>query len=96
MKGKEKAMWVLHIIDYWYKKKNGSCKQSDISHISLDKMQFAEDLKDLNKFDAIDYDEAGELSNKRTMSKFNFIINQAYQVIRGDNIFTILTLPSLF
>jgi hypothetical protein len=94
--GKGKSNLGLHIIDYWYKKLYNECKPEHISHITFDKMQFAEDLKNLKKYEAIDYDEAGELSNKRAMSKFNYLMSQTYQVIRGDNIFSILTLPSIF
>jgi hypothetical protein len=94
--GKGKSNLGLHIINYWYKKLYNECKPEHISHINLDKMQFAEDLKNLKKYEAIDYDEAGELSNKRAMSKFNYLMSQTYQVIRGDNIFSILTLPSIF
>jgi len=94
--GVSKSNLGLHLIDRWYQNLYGNCTKNDIRHISLEKEGFVSDLKNLKKYEATDYDEAGELSNKRTMAKFNFLINQTYQVIRGDNLFTILTIPSVF
>lgn len=94
--GLSKSTLLMHIVEYWYKRLYGRCTEKEIKFICLDGKQFAGALRDMKKFEAIGYDEAGELSNKRTMSKFNYMISQTYQVIRGDNLLTILVLPSIF
>jgi len=87
------ALWVL---EYWYKKLNGECKHEDIKHMCLTGAEFVEDLKDCTKYECTVFDEAGEISNRRAMAKFNVSIMKAYQIIRGDNLFTIMVLPDLF
>jgi hypothetical protein len=94
--GKSKSTLGLHIIDRWIQNLKGEVKEEDAKYMALSKEDFVTELNDLKQFEAIDYDEAGDLSNKRTMSKFNFLVTKAYQVIRGDNLFTLLTIPSLF
>lgn len=94
--GKGKSNVLLHLLDYWYTKLNGECVESDSKHACLTMQQFSEDLKDCVKFEATGYDEAGDISNKRSMSKLNVALSQAYQVIRGDNLCTFMVLPSLF
>jgi hypothetical protein len=94
--GRGKSNLLLWIFEYWLTLKYGSVKPEHIKYVALDRLQFVEALKDAIKFDCIGYDEAGDISNKRVMGKFNFLLTQAYQVIRGDNLFTILVLPNLF
>lgn len=94
--GKGKSHLALHILEWWYNQLYNEVKIEDVKHINLDMQQFAEDLKNLKRFEATVYDEAGDISNKRTMSKMNVLLSQAYQVIRGDNLLTILVLPSVF
>ena len=94
--GKGKSNLLLHIVDYWVNLKYKKIAAEDIKFISLDRIQFVRTLKDCHKFDVIGYDEAGDISNKRAMGRFNFLLTQAYQIIRGDNLFTILVLPNLF
>jgi len=94
--GKGKSNLALHICEYWYKKLKGECIENDIRHINLDRKQYLTDLRDLKKYELTVYDEAGELSNRRAMAKFNVEIVKTYQVIRGDNLFTILVIPSIF
>lgn len=94
--GKGKSNLLLHIIDWWYNKTKGGVSSEDIKSVGLEVSQFSEALKDAKKYDLIANDEAGDISNKRSMSRMNVLLNQAYQVIRGDNLFTILVLPSVF
>jgi len=94
--GRGKSTLGLHMAEYWYKKLRGSCKPEDVKHICLSKEEFVEDLKDCQKYELTVYDEAGDLLSRRAMSNFNVSIMAAYQVIRGDNLFTILILPSLW
>lgn len=74
----------------------GKITAEDVKHMCLDRDMFMKDLSKLKPKECINFDEGGDLSNRRVMSKFNYEITQAYQVIRGDNLFTILTLPSIF
>lgn len=94
--GTGKSNLALHIVDYWYEKLNGACKAEDVKHVCLTGGEFVGDLKDCKKFECTVFDEAGELTNRRAMAKFNVSIMKAYQIIRGDNLFTILVLPDLF
>lgn len=94
--GGSKSNLALHICEWWYTKLYGECKPEHIKHMCLDRLQFKTDLANLEKKEFICYDEAGDISNRRFMDKFNFEITQAYQVIRGDNLFTLLVLPSFF
>jgi len=94
--GGSKSNLALHICEWWYKHLYGECNAEDVKYMCLDKNQFKQRLGSLNKKEMVVYDEAGDLSNRRFMDKFNFEITQAYQVIRGDNLFTLLVLPSFF
>lgn len=94
--GYGKSNLGLHFAEYWYGKLNGGCTPEDIKHICLSKEQFVEDLKDCVKYEMTIYDEAGDILSRRALGSFNVSIMKAYQVIRGDNLFTILVLPSLW
>jgi len=91
-----KSNLLLHIIDYWYTNFHGGVTPEKIKHISLSLSDFAKDFKDVKKYGIISFDEAGQISNRRTMSKLNELIKQTYQIVRGHNLFTILLLPSVF
>lgn len=94
--GSSKSNLLLHIVDTWYKHLRGECQEKDIDHVSLDRKQWLGDLASLKRYDCTAYDEAGDISNRRAMSKFNFSVMKAYQIIRADNLFTVLALPSLW
>ena len=93
--GKSKSNLGMHLIDKWYMLLNGQCNEDDVKHLCLDREQFSLDFKDLKQYEATDYDET-DLSNKRTMSSYNYILSKTFQVVRGENLFIILTLPSIF
>lgn len=95
--GKGKSNLSLCILDYWNVLKYGECKEEQIKNVTLNAKNFLKRLSDENiKTECIDYDEAGEISNRRMLSTFNFQITQAYQIIRGENMFTLLNVPSIF
>lgn len=94
--GTGKTNLVLNVMDYWDNKKYGEVKPEAIKRLGMDKLAFARALKLAKKGDVVNYDESGELSNKRQLNKFNFLITTSYQVIRNENLFTILTIPDLF
>jgi len=94
--GVSKSTLGLHITQDWYELLNGCCVETDIKHICLDREQFLKDLGDLKRYEITVYDEAGDLNSRRAMSHFNTSIMKAYQIIRADNLFTILVLPSLW
>jgi hypothetical protein len=94
--GGSKSTLALHCLDEWYTLLNGKITEKDIRHMCINAKMFVEDLSDLKQYEMTVYDEAAELSNRRFMSEFNHRISQAYMMIRGYNLFTILVLPSLF
>lgn len=94
--GKGKSNLALHGVDYWYTKLYGKVTKEDVKHISLKPKDFVTDLKNLKRYEAHVYDEAGDLSNLRQMDKFNYRVSLSYQVMRGLNLLTFLVLPSIF
>lgn len=94
--GISKSNLALHVFDWWNTKLYGKVEAKDIDKVALSVEKFAKAIGEVKQYDLIVYDESGDLSNKRTMSKVNVAITQAYQVIRGLNIFTILVIPSVF
>lgn len=94
--GKSKSNLGLHITDYWYSLRDGKCTADKISKIALDRIDFLTGLKESKRYDLLDYDEAGDISKKRAMSKWNVMLSQTYMVIRGLNMMSLLTLPDLF
>lgn len=95
--GKGKTHLGLHIADWWINKKYGEVKEEDApKYIGMDLKQFGKVLSTANKKDLVMDDEAGDISSRGSMSRMNRLYMQAYQVIRGDNIFTILILPELW
>jgi GTPase SAR1 family protein len=94
--GVGKSNLALHMIEHWVTKLYGKVEPSDVKHMCLTKKQFTDDLADCKPFEITAFDEAGELSSRSSLTKFNKDIMIAYQVIRADRIFTILCLPDLF
>jgi hypothetical protein len=94
--GISKSNLGLWLVDGWYQRKHGGTKPEDVKHVCLTTDMFKQDLADMQKGECTNLDEGGALSNRRFMSQLNYEISQAYQVIRGDNIFTIITLPDFF
>ncbi len=94
--GTGKSNLALHMLEHWLTTKYGSVLPEHDKHINLDIKKWSDSLAECNKGDMNILDESGDLSNKRSMSKLNFIIARAYQIIRGDNINSIFVLPSLF
>lgn len=91
-----KSTLLLHLLDYWCNKKYGACKPEHIKFINLDIGKWADSLSECKKGDINILDEGGDLSSRRTMSNLNLAVSRAYQIIRGDNINSILALPDLF
>jgi hypothetical protein len=94
--GTGKSNLALHIMDWWLTKLYGKVTEEDINKIGLTSESFVTTLQNAKRYEPTVYDESGELSNKRSMSNFNVSITQAYQVIRGLNLLTVLVLPSIF
>jgi len=94
--GGSKSNLALHIIDWWYTKLRGKCKATDIKHMCLDEKQFETDLSDCVKMEATVFDEAGALSSRAALTKFNKKLMKAYQVIRADLLFTVLVIPDIW
>lgn len=94
--GVSKSTLGLHFVEYWYTKLNGECKAEDVKHMCLDRLQFLEDLKDCQKYECTIFDEAGDIGSRKSMSAFNIMLMEVYQIIRGDNLFSVFILPSIF
>lgn len=85
----------LHVTEIWYGF-SGVCTGEHIVKVSMSLKDFASSLRDAERYDCLDFDEAGELSNKRTMERFNYLITRGYQVIRNERLLTILIIPDPF
>jgi hypothetical protein len=94
--GMSKSTLLKHILEFYWTLLYGSCDEANAEKIALDISQFANTLKEAKQFDVIPFDEAAEISNKRSMSKLNVTLAQTYMIIRGENLFTILVIPSIF
>lgn len=94
--GVGKSNLALHMLEYWNTKLNGECKESDIKHMCLNRDDFIKDLSDCKKNEMTIYDEAGDISSRGAMTEFNRQLMVAYQIIRADNIFTVLVLPDIW
>lgn len=87
----------LHVIEWWLRKLYGKVEPEDAEkYIALDSPKFASVLHGLKQYEPALHDEAADLSARGAMSKVNKLYTQAYQIIRGDNLLTVLILPSLF
>lgn len=86
----------LHIFEYWYSLLKYELSPRLIEKVALSLPQFLKAFKGLKRYELEVYDEAGELSSLRMMNKFNYAITKAYEVVRGENLFTILILPDVF
>ena len=94
--GVGKSNLGLHMLEYWVKKLKGKVTEKDIKHMCMGTEDFLKDLSDCKAVEMTLYDEAGELSSRRAMSKLNNMIMVTYQIIRADNIFTVLILPDIW
>lgn len=94
--GKGKTNLDLHILERYLIKLKGDVVEEDIKYLALDRDKWSEQLSKSRKYEPSIYDEAGELTNRRVMSKFNVQISQTARVIRGDNNFVILTIQDIF
>lgn len=94
--GTGKSYFDLTIIEEWLKSSGLTPTEEDIKYMNLSLTQWSEQLAKCQKFDINVLDEGGKLSSKRVMTKLNQAVSEAYQIIRGDNLFSIITLPSLW
>lgn len=95
--GMGKSTIALHIVHEYLELLKGSVRPEDLrENVGLDLVEFATLLKEKSKGGIADLDEAAEISSRTSMSARNVVLMQAYQLIRGQNLFTILTIPSVF
>ena len=57
--GVGKSNLGLHMLERWYKKKNGECSEEDIKHMCMTKEDFVKDLSDCEKNEMTTFDESG-------------------------------------
>lgn len=87
----------MHLVDEWLKLLKGKVEEEDTDkHIGIDAYSFAKVFSNVKKFEPAVHDEAGDISNRATMSKTNKLYAQAYQIVAGENLLTILILPELW
>lgn len=97
-----KSTLALEIFDEWYNRliQDGLMNKHDpdklIEFIALSMPQFLKAFKELKRFQMVLYDEAGELSSLRMMNKFNYAVSKTYEVVRGENLFSIIVVPDVF
>lgn len=97
-----KSTLGLHLFDNWFHRllEGGKIKKINpeelINFVALGMDQFLYGFKEMSQFFCILYDEAGELSSLRMMNRFNFAVSKTYEVVRGDNLFSILVVPDIF
>lgn len=96
LEGISKTTLGLHIFEYWNKINFGDVKKEDIKYIGLTKEDFVKAVAESRINGMPIFDEAGALNNRRTLTKFNTALMEAYQVIRADRLFTLLILPDFF
>lgn len=95
--GKGKTHVMLHIVEEWLTKRYGEVTPEMANkYIGMDGKSFAKCLSGVKRFDIIADDEAADISSRSALEKTNKLFMKAYQIIRGDNLFTILIIPSLF
>ena len=94
--GVGKSNLALHMLEYWNQKINGKCDPEDIKNMCLNREDFMKRLSNCKKKEMIIYDEAGDISSRSALDKFNKQLMVAYQIIRGDNLFTVLVLPDIW
>ena len=93
--GISKSTFASNWLHEWLLLKNGEVKREDARHMCLDREMWTQDLKDSEKLECTVYDEA-DMYSRRSMDNFNVKVNRAYQIIRADNLCTLLVLPSLW
>lgn len=95
--GMGKSNLGLLLVEFWLQL-NGEVvtKESARRCIGMDALGFAKVLKEAKKFGVVMADEAADISSRTALNKQNVAIMKAYQIIRGENIFTILIIPSIF
>lgn len=94
--GTGKSSFNLNTIEEWIKLNGREPVVDDVRYINQSLTKWGNSLAECVKYDINVLDEAGRLSNKKVMTKLNQAVNEAYQIIRADNLFSIITLPSLW
>jgi glycosyltransferase involved in cell wall biosynthesis len=92
--GTGKSNLLLHAYKIWYEM-IGLAKPP-IKFLADNKVNFVVALKDAERYYLVAHDEAGkDLYSRKSMSSFSTDMNQAYMVIRGKNLHTILVIPNI-
>lgn len=94
--GKGKSNLMMHLVDTYLRCLRGEVKEEHIKHIAQDQDTFKQLIKDLKKYEPAANDEAGDITGRRAMSKFNVQMTNTYKVIRGHNNYTTLLTPTVF
>jgi len=95
--GVGKSNLGLWLVEFWLQL-NGEevTREKARECIGMDALGFAKVLKGAKKYGVVMADEAADISSRTALNKQNVAIMKAYQIIRGENIFTIMIIPSIF
>lgn len=95
--GKGKSNILLHIVEWWLIKRYGTVTPEMCERfVGMDARSFSSVLSKAKRYDIVADDEAADISSRGAMQQSNQLFMQAYQIIRGDNLFSVLVIPSLF
>jgi hypothetical protein len=91
-------MFMLHLIESWYKVILGKPITPElIKNVNVQYNKFATRFKALERFDANVFDEGSTaLDSKDAMTKLSKDLSKMYDVMRVKGIFSIIVLPSFF
>jgi len=95
--GTGKSRLLLAILEWWNSQEdNKPCADDVRVSVGMDSPEFSGLLRDAKKYMMIANDEAADISSRSAMAKQNRLFMVVYQLIRGENLFTVLVIPSIF
>lgn len=95
--GTGKSRLVLHIMEWWNSQGERRPSPHDVDEcLAMDSEEFSSILQEVYTGAIRINDEAADISARGAMNKTNKLFMLVYQLIRGENLFTILVIPSIF
>lgn len=94
--GRGKSNLMLWLVHKYLELLRSQVTEEDVKHVAQDHDSFKKVVQSVKKFEPLANDEAGDITGRRAMSKFNVQMTNTYKVIRGDNNYTIMLTPTVF
>lgn len=95
--GKGKTHLGFHLVEAWLTLNQQPITPGTVHEtVGLDTHGFAKVLDAAKKYGVVMDDEAGDINSRQAMTKVNKLYMEAYQVIRAENLFTIIIIPDYF